>query len=70
MLASYQIKAVEGNPPVKKPRSRIIGGEPDCHIVVRVTGVDDISSHRILIVIHRTICASDDIEGMLVRINS
>ncbi len=70
MSAHYQDRVVKRNRPVKEPRARIIGSEPDRNIVASGAYVDDVPSHWILVVIHGTTSTSDDIEGVLMIINS
>ncbi len=55
---------------MKEPWSRIISREPNRNIVSCVTNVDDISSHGILVVVDGTTSTSDNIEGVLITINS
>ncbi len=65
-----RLKAVKGKRPVKEPWPRIISHEPNRNIVSHITNVDDVSSHRILVVVDGTTSTLNDIEGVLITINS
>ncbi len=65
-----QLKAVKGKQPVKEPWSRIISYEPNHNIISHITNVDNVSSHRILVVVDSTTSTLNDIKGVLITINS
>ena len=53
--------------PVQKPRTRVIGDEPNSHIVQSRAGRHDVVTDGVGVVVCCGVCASDDVECMLWR---